>query len=206
MPYSLALDILIVVLLVATIIYAARLSLYLKRFRDSKSDLENIITDLSRQIEKADKAIRNMHDAAEKGGNELQKRMDRANAMFDELQMVVEAGDALATRLEKLAVRSNSQVSETPKNTARGGAFAKKNDDYDKRLENIVRNVENTEPLKLNETPTPMFTIRDPDIERGEDSVDGFSLDDDNVDLLSDAERDLYQAIKTKKSRAGGKK
>lgn len=205
MPYSLALDILIVVLLVATIIYAARLSLYLKRFRDSKSDLENIITDLSRQIEKADIAIRNMHDAAEKGGNDLQKRMDRANAMFDELQLIVEAGDALATRLEKLAVRNN-QPAETARNTARGGSAGKKTDDYDQRLENIVRNVENADTAKANDAPSSMFAIRDPDIERGEDATDGFSLDDDNADLLSDAERDLYQAIKTKKSRAGGRK
>jgi len=184
MLYGLALDILIVVLLIAVIVYATRLSLHLKRFRDNKSILENIVTDLSLQIEKANSAIIAMRDAAEKGGRDLQERMDRANAMFDELQSVVEAGDALATRLEKLATHTAQPV-ETSKNTSR----------REQRFNKIA-----------SDALSSIFTIRDLDIERGEDVVDGLILDDDNVDFFSDAEHDLYQAMKTRKSRTGARK
>jgi len=195
MLYGLALDILIVVLLMAVIVYATRLSLHLKRFRDSKSILENIVTDLSLQIEKANSAIIAMRDAAEKGGRDLQERMNRANAMFDELQSVVEAGDALATRLEKLATY-NTQPVETSKNTYSNG-FIKKN---------TGRNADSATTTGVSDALSSIFTIRDLDIERGEDVVDSFILDDDNVDFFSDAEHDLYQAMKTRKSRTGARK
>lgn len=206
MPYSLFLDSVILVLLVATIIYSARLSLYLKRFRDSKSDLESIVTDLSRQIEKADKAIRGMHEAAEDGGNDLQKRMDRANAMFDELQMIVEAGDALATRLEKLAVRNDSSLEDAATKSKPKQKRSAKSDDYDERVKTIMRGVDQKEEDGGADMPSSFFSIRDPDIERGEEAGGGFSLSDEDSELLSDAERDLYEAIQSKKSRAGGKK
>lgn len=196
MPYSLILDSLILVLLAATIVYAARLSLYLKRFRDSKAELEAIITDLSRQVEKADKAISEMHQAAEESGRGLQDGMNRANAISDELQLIVEAGDSLAARLERLAVKS------------KGPGKKKADDDYDKRLETILRDVGDAGPAVKDGSAaaSAIFAIRDPDIERGEDPAGGIRLSDEDSELLSDAERDLYHAMQSRKSRAGGKK
>ena len=204
---SLILDGVILILLVATIIYAARLSLYLKRFRDSKSDLESIITDLSKQINKADTAISTLHKTVGESGTDLQKRMDRASQMFDELELIVQTGDSMANRLESLAVKNRkileggqSDLDDLVRMTST------KKTDYDERLEEIAHRVNEIadEPSE----PASIFAIRDPDVERGdgEGAVSGFELSDDDQDVLSEAERDLYETLKNKKSRAGGKK
>lgn len=202
---SLILDGIILVLLMATIIYAARLSLYLRRFRDSKSDLESLITDLSKHITKADDALRSLNNAVEVSGKDLQSRMDRANQMYDELEMVVQSGDTMASRLEALAVKNrkileggHSDLEELERATS-----SKKGNDYDERLEGITRKVKEMDTSSSE--PAPMFSIRDPEVERGETlDTSGFELQDD--DVLSEAERDLYASLKKKKSKAGGRK
>ena len=60
---SLLLDGVIVVLLVATIIYALRLTKYLKKFKDSRADLEGIIKNLSDHIDKAEAAVHDLNEA-----------------------------------------------------------------------------------------------------------------------------------------------
>jgi ABC-type transporter Mla subunit MlaD len=202
----LILDGVILILLVATIIYAARLSLYLKKFRDSKSDLEMIITDLSKQISKADNAIATLNKTVDESGEDLQARMDRAAQMFDELELIVQSGDTMANRLEALAVKNRkilegdtSDLEELSQMTS-----GKSRSDYDERLEDIARKV--NENKEEGETGASLFSIRDPDIERGDHSSTGFELNDDDQDVLSEAERDLYNALNKRKSRAGGKK
>ena len=54
----------------------------------------------------------------------------------------------------------------------------------------------------MDDEPVSIFNIRDMDIERGDDSSDGFKPGDDD-DILSDAERDLYNALKTKTKKTG---
>lgn len=204
---SLILDGVILILLVATIIYAARLSIYLKRFRDSKSDLEAIITDLSKQIHKADSAITTLNKTVDESGTDLQDRMDRANQMFDELEMVVQTGDTMATRLEALAVKNRkilegdtSDLDELANITAQKTSGV----NYDERLEGIARKV--NEIADEPEESASIFSIRDPEIERGDDTSTGFELNNEDNDLLSEAERDLHNALSKKNSRAGGNK
>ena len=206
---SLILDGVILVLLVVTILYAARLSLYLKRFRDSRADLETIITDLSKQIGKADKAIATLHKTVDESGADLQARMDRAHQMYDELEMIVQSGDTMATRLENLATK-NRKILE-------GGASdlddlaevaSRKDGSYEQRVAGLAKRVNELSDTTSGEGDVAsFFNIRDPDIERGEgDGGSGFELNDDDEDVLSEAERDLYKSLKNKKSRAGGKK
>ena len=189
---SLLLDGVIVVLLIATIIYAGRLSLYLKKFKESRADLEGIITDLSKHIDKADKAVATLNDAIEKNSGELQVKMNKANAMFDELDIVVQSGDNLADRLEELAVR-NRRIMDGGEGDIADLAKATKGDDYNERLKNVVKKVED-------EKSSP-FMIRDTELENGGIGDDGFTLDDNEV--LSDAERDLYDALERNKKAKG---
>jgi len=190
---SLVLDGLIIVLLIATIIYAARLSLYLKKFKESRSDLEGIITDLSKHIDKADNAVATLNDAIEKNSGELQVKMNKANAMFDELDIVVQSGDNLADRLEELAVR-NRRIMDGGDGDIADLEKATKEDDYNERLKNVVKKVES-------DKASP-FMIRDTELENGGIVDDGFTLDDNEV--LSDAERDLYDVLQKNKKMKGG--
>jgi len=191
---SLVLDGVIVVLLIATIIYAARLSLYLKKFKESRADLEGIIADLSKHIDKADTAVATLNDAIEKNSGELQVKMNKANAMFDELDIVVQSGDSLADRLEELAVR-NRRIMDGGEGDVADLAKATKADDYNERLKDVVKKVEDTK--------SSPFMIRDTELEKGGISDDGFTLDDNEV--LSEAERDLYEALERNKKAKGGK-
>ncbi len=188
---SLVSDVIIAVLLVATIFYVLRLSVYLKAFKDNREQLQSVISVLSTQIERAEKSVEGLHSAADEAGHDLQARLNKANAMFDELDIVVQTGDALANRLEDLAVK-NRKIIDGGESDLEDLAKARGQKDYDERIENLVGTVENASK----------FAIRDPEVERGESSKsEGFTLDDNEV--LSEAERDLYNALQ--KAR-GGKK
>jgi len=182
LPISLILDGFVVVLLIATIIYAARLSFYLKRFKQSRAELEAIIRNLSVHIDKADIAVRKLNTTVDDSAQDLEKRMIRAEQMFDELDIVVQTGDSLASRLEELAVRNRKII---------------EGDDGD------IADLANQNPSKAkskkgSKNDMGVFSIRDPEMETGQGvtSNQGFSLDDD---VLSDAERDLYNVIQNKK-------
>lgn len=199
---SLTLDGTIVILLVATIIYVARLSVYLKRFKDSRADLEGIVKELSTHITKADKAINTLNDAVEISSDDMQSRIDKAKSMADELDMIVQTGDALANRLEELAIR-NRRIMDGGDGDAEDLAKMTKKTiaEYDERLEKIVKNVKRDDGFEDNPVSS-MFSIRDRELEDGNvDNNQGFTLDDDEV--LSDAERDLYNALQTQKKTRG---
>lgn len=188
---SLLLDGVIVVLLIATIIYAARLSLYLKKFKESRSDLESVIKNLSTHIDKAEAAVQTLNESVEGASSDLQRRMNKANAMFDELDIVVQSGDSLADRLEELAVR-NRKIMDGGDGDVADLIKTKESDDYDDRLQKMVKKV------KGDAAP---FMIRDTELEKDGIVDTGFTLDDNEV--LSDAERDLYDAIQQKKKSRG---
>jgi len=201
---SFFMDAAILILLVATIVYAARLSMYLKNFRDNKAELQSVINTLSTQITKADEAIKNLDMTAADTSDDLKFRMDKATSMMDELELIVESGNSMANRLESLAVK-NRKILEGDTGDLdelrRVTSQMDKDNEYQTRLENVVRDSKGADKKK--DEPVSIFNIRDVDLERGDDEdVDGFTLSDDN-DVLSDAERDLYNALKTKNKKTG---
>jgi hypothetical protein len=186
---------------VATIAYAVRLSYYLKRFKESRSDLEAIINTLSEHITTADKAVHNLHESIDESSLTLKQRTEKAQAMKDELELMVQTGDVLANRLEELAVRNrrildggDGDIMDLAKKTGKKN----KNEAYDERLETIVRKVEMDDNMS---SGASVFSIRDTEIERGDNFEGGFTLDDNEV--LSDAERDLYNALARNKKTRG---
>lgn len=187
-------DILILVFLAVTIVYAARLSLYLKRFRDNKSELENIIKTLSDHIERADQAIKGLNVSVKDTSDELRIRMNNAAEMSDELQLMIESGDSMANRLEALAVKNRKILEGDPSDLEELSKMASAGDSYDQRVQDIVRDARaGSATTKEEDKPKSVFSIRDMDVERGEDLSEGFSMDDD---VLSDAEKDLYETLK----------
>ena len=126
--------------------------------------------------------------------------MNKANAMFDELDIVVQSGDSLANRLEELAIR-NRRIMDGGDGDMADLAKMTKSDEYDERLEKIVKTVQSQNDD--NQPPQSPFSIRDPEMEKGEFNERGFTLDDNEV--LSDAERDLYDALQKKKKVRGQK-
>jgi ABC-type transporter Mla subunit MlaD len=198
--FTLLSDGLLLLFLAATVFYAARLSLYLKRFRDNKADLEAVIKDLSNQIEKADAAIKGLNVSVKESSDELRARMSNASEMSDELQLMIESGDSMANRLESLAVKNRKILEGDTSDLEELRGMTADKDPYDQRVQDIVRDTQTITSLNDAEKPKSVFNIRDMDVERGEDTDEGFTIDD-NDDVLSDAERDLYNTLKERNAK-----
>lgn len=112
MQYDLGflLDGIILIFLSVTIFYAARLSLFLKSFREGKDGMQILIRDLSAAVDKSESAIKGMKGHAQETESELQNIINEAKFLSDELRFMNETGDSLADRLEKLADRNRELV------------------------------------------------------------------------------------------------
>ncbi len=181
MSLSLAMDILITILLGATIFYALRLSKHLEAFRSNRSDMERLIRDLSSQITRAQEGITTLDDVAKDSSTELRKLVDKATGISDELQIMTESGNKLAERLENLATKSreiSDHMSQTSVNlTYPGGkapAFA-----AEKKHEAPAEK----SPVKS------FFSIRDRDFPSDDNTED---------DGLSQSEKQLAAALRRK--------
>ncbi len=202
-PLSLILDVVILVLLGLTIVYAARLSLQLRRLRDSKSELDKVVRDLVKNLDRADRTVMGLKVAAAESGTELQGSIDRARAIADELELMTDSGDRLASRLEALvdntkpltakamgaAPAAEPKLSQPIKPQApdSGTAYAKH-----------LRKLDEGEAVSSPKSP---FVIRDPEAERGIDPAsERLALEDDGSGqgLYSEAERDLFRAMKNR--------
>lgn len=97
--YAIILDVVLVALLVATIVYAILLNKQIVRLRDSRTEMAELIRGLNEATAKADAGVLGMKKAAHETGEGLQKAIDKAAALRDELSFIVETGEALADRL-----------------------------------------------------------------------------------------------------------
>ncbi len=101
--FGLILDILVVCLLGATIFYAATLSRRLTQLRNHRAELETAARGLAEAAARADAGIKGLRAAADDSGTRLQRQIDRAQGLRDELAFLVDAGESLAARLESAA-------------------------------------------------------------------------------------------------------
>jgi hypothetical protein len=107
---GLLLDGIILIFLSATIFYAARLSLFLKSFREGKDGMQLLIRNLSLTVDKAEESIKIMKGYAMETEEELRAVINEAKFLSDELRFMNESGDSLAGRLEKLADRNRELI------------------------------------------------------------------------------------------------
>jgi|GEM_PF-1774621 len=97
---SLILNLLIICLLAATITYAILLNRQLTRLRDGRGELDGLIREFGDATARAESGVKGMRRTTAEAGENLQKAIERAQVLRDELQFMIEAGDALASRLE----------------------------------------------------------------------------------------------------------
>lgn len=182
---ALALDVVIIGLLAATIVYAVLLNRQIIRLRDSRGELQTLIKGFNEATARAEAGVKGMKRAAGEAGEGLQKAIDRAQLLRDELQLIIETGDALATRLEGAASeRTRSLVSAAP---ARSQGVAKRTGD----------------PGPMASTPPEPVSRRqravvaeDGEARRGGGGAKGSAED---MEGLSKAERELLKAIESRR-------
>ncbi len=100
MDFSLIFDALIAVLLVATIGYAAVLNRKLGIIRDAKSEMESLIASFSESTERAGSGVESLKQEAGRSGEALQKKVEAARGLVDDLGFLIERGTKLAERLD----------------------------------------------------------------------------------------------------------
>lgn len=192
---GLILDGLVLLFLAATIFFAIRLTASINTFRKGRKELEKLVGDLSRNIEKADLSIMGLKNSAKDAGRDLQSLLNEAKALSDELQIMTNAGDNLASRLERLAERNREtieRIEKTAKPPAPSGLAT-----------SDLRRVQESKRAMTG----PAFAIRDKEYESGEDESD-FSVEDDLPDDgqgHSKAERELLEAIRKSTKTKGGR-
>lgn len=173
---GLFLDAMIILLLFGTIIFAAKLSLNLKAFRDSRSQFDTLIRDLDTRIAAAEGTILGLRNAAQESGSLLQEQIDDAQNLHDELSLMTQAADNMAQRLEQSA--------------SGGGARRKGEPDieeariYDLDSKKSVASADDDAPKKFEER---LRRIEEKENELPSESV-----------FETEAERDLAEALKAK--------
>jgi hypothetical protein len=98
--WTLGMDSVVAVLLIATIWFAVRLNGRLLALRGDRDRLLELIGGLQRATRAAEEAVRGLKLSAAESGRDLQTALDRASALRDDLTFLVERGSALADRLE----------------------------------------------------------------------------------------------------------
>ncbi len=109
---SIILDVLLLAGLGTMIFYCFKLSKSLDTFRQGREEFGRMVQELSENIIKAEGAIAGLKDTALSSGEDLQRVIDRSKGLIDELEIMNDAGDSLAERLEKLAEKNRIAAQE----------------------------------------------------------------------------------------------
>lgn len=97
---NLLLDVIIIVLLAATIVYAVILNSRLAQLRDNRDDLARLVAAFNDATARAESGIPKLRRAAEEAGNALQERVEKAQTLRDDLAFMIERADSMAGKLE----------------------------------------------------------------------------------------------------------
>jgi hypothetical protein len=110
---SLFLDVIVAVLLVATIVYAAMLNRRLAGLRSNKAELEALIHSFGEACARAEAGVKTLRTATDEA-TRLQQYLDRSQALRDDLSFLLDRGSNLADRLEGGVRSARSEVQARP--------------------------------------------------------------------------------------------
>lgn len=123
MDYKLVLDVVIAMLLVATILYAIVLNRRLGILRRNGDELAKLIGRFNEATMRAESSIPKLRKAADEAGQALQERVEKAQSLRDDLAFMVERADAMATRLESSVRTARNESRPAPKSARPVVAF-----------------------------------------------------------------------------------
>ncbi len=187
---SLSLDILILIGLSATIYFALKLSKSLNNFRSQRKVFEKTMKQLNQNIEQAHDSLSQIKGfSGSFDEEEVQLSFDEARALLDELKIMSQSGNSLADRLEYLA--SQSRYADQFEPSPEGKKDESGDDAYDEQLYSNIAALE--QGSVKSDGGASVFSIHDREFG-----------DADSKSAPSQAEQELFQALKkNKKQRAG---
>lgn len=181
---SVILDVVVLMALGGTIYYAMRLSNALDNFRTQRSELKSLIADLGAHIDEAQNAIAGLKKASDVAADNLDDVVHDAKRMAQELKLINEASDAMADRLERVAIARSGGEYHDPR-------------PFEEDLEKLEKDFAGDEDIVA-----PSFFIQDSHFDEEED-VD-WGDEQGGEGFASQAEKDLYEALQKNKHKASG--
>ncbi len=100
MDMSLTIDVIVIVLLAATIFYAFRLERKLEGLRSAHTAFAGVVRDLNTAAARAEAGVQGLKLAAESSGEILDDRIKRARNAGDELGLVLQTAQRVVQRLD----------------------------------------------------------------------------------------------------------
>lgn len=100
MSFPLIFDIVVAFLLVATIVFAVILNRKLSLIHNSRDDIQNLLDHFSKALVRAEDGVSELRRTASSVGDGLDKQINKAAALKDDLVFLCERGNALANALE----------------------------------------------------------------------------------------------------------
>lgn len=130
--FSLLLDLVLIGLLIAGVTYAFRLSRQLAEMRASRAEMERFVLNFNAIVSRAEAGIRGLKNASRESGDDLERLIEKANLLRDELHFLTESADQIATRLSDKAAtvtrgKSGSPQESTPETSAKPQAPSAQN-------------------------------------------------------------------------------
>ena len=114
MNLSIIVELLLSVLLLATICYCAVLERRLSALRKGQDGLKDTIGSLNVAIVAAGESMRALKASASGAAQTLDDRMTRARSMIDELSLLTSSGERIADRIDKSATPKPTMNGPTP--------------------------------------------------------------------------------------------
>lgn len=105
-------DFIVLVALGVTMFMMRNVSSAIKIIRDGKSELQTLLQQLNIHISNAQHAIEEMRKLADDRAKFIQKQIDNAGSVIEELQYIQKAADNVAHRLEKLTGQAAAPIKD----------------------------------------------------------------------------------------------
>ena len=154
---NLALNVLMVALLVATIAYCWLLNKRIQILQDSKGELANLMRHFDESTQRASDSIMALQNASKKIGENMQTRIDKANFLLDDLAFMIEKGNKLANQMEaSLAVgrARNKVMTQKPVAQPDPGAWLDEPDDVADEFGGELQLAPNPDPVRRSQEKT----------------------------------------------------
>jgi Domain of unknown function (DUF6468) len=191
-------------LLAATVFLAFRLNMNLKHFKDSRFEMEGLVNRLTTNVERAEKAIAGLQVAARNSGADMDKKIKESKFLLDELKFMNDAGNSLASRLEKIA-ETNRALIEKMEEVGGVGPNGSGNASRITVAEPQGMPYQTHAPHAPQNDAGAGFSIMDREFDAQANDLDDldFEFADHGVDFQSQAERELFDALQKRKTVGG---
>ena len=189
MDFRVLLDLIIALLLVATIGYAITLNNRLTALRRNRDQMAKIIASFNEATVRAESSIPKLRRAADEASGGLLERVEKAQSLRDDLAFMIERADTMANRLET-AVRSARTEVRTPQSVAQTAPPPRSQWSGS----GPVMGQASTPTASIAPAVGPVFGRA---AQQATMAAVGAASEDDDVDERSEAERELLRALQS---------